>query len=524
MSYRVHYSGLVIAGIGFFLTRFTVTLALYEDPVRFYLAGVVPLGLGLGLAAFGIALTVADVDSSIVRTTALWCVLGAGMMFVLVLLTLLASSTDQMSELATIRSRAYLSNFLIGGAIGGTLTGLYASRNQRSQRELRHQANRLEVLNRLLRHEILNALTAIKGYAGIDGDPTAKAVIEDKVDAIERTIEEVKYLTQSASPEDRYIASIDLLSHLRESIETIRDRYPDANISLSVETDTPAVHANDRLQHVFDHLLENAILYASDDDSPVTVLVDETDTSVQVSVSDTGPGLPLSQQNLLETGEIERFDNPDMGYGLNVVRLLVENYQGSIDTSVDEGGTTITVSLPRSNKSGTSIRSTPTSLITLRPDVPQLFVTLVAALVAGVFYGIASESLGGSIAGIGVFYGTPDPVVGWITHEFHSVVFGFVFLSLLSLAPRGRRNSYRTQIGIATGWGVVLWFVAAGVIAPIWLQLLGIPAPIPNLSAPLLVNHVVWGIFLGAGNTVGYRYIVPRLSRLHAGLRRSLNT
>lgn len=38
---RVNYSGLVVAGIGFFLTRFTVTLA-FEDPVRFYLAGVVP--------------------------------------------------------------------------------------------------------------------------------------------------------------------------------------------------------------------------------------------------------------------------------------------------------------------------------------------------------------------------------------------------------------------------------------------------------------------------------------------------
>ncbi|MFP4626777.1 MAG: hypothetical protein ACLFNI_09335 [Natronomonas sp.] len=46
MSYRVHYSGLVIAGIGFFLTRFTVTLALYEDPVHFYkLARRMPRGL-----------------------------------------------------------------------------------------------------------------------------------------------------------------------------------------------------------------------------------------------------------------------------------------------------------------------------------------------------------------------------------------------------------------------------------------------------------------------------------------------
>jgi hypothetical protein len=43
MESRLNYSGFVVAGLAFFLTRFTVTLAL-EDTVQFYLAGVVPLG------------------------------------------------------------------------------------------------------------------------------------------------------------------------------------------------------------------------------------------------------------------------------------------------------------------------------------------------------------------------------------------------------------------------------------------------------------------------------------------------
>ena len=52
MDTRLNYSGFVIAGVGFFLTRFTVTLAIYDDPVRFYLAGVVPLALGLTVDYF----------------------------------------------------------------------------------------------------------------------------------------------------------------------------------------------------------------------------------------------------------------------------------------------------------------------------------------------------------------------------------------------------------------------------------------------------------------------------------------
>ena len=92
---RVNYGGLVIAGIGFFLTRFTVSLAVSGDPMAFYFTGVVPLALGLGLSAFGVALTVADVDAATVRTAARWCVVGLVTMLALVVLTLLGSPTGE---------------------------------------------------------------------------------------------------------------------------------------------------------------------------------------------------------------------------------------------------------------------------------------------------------------------------------------------------------------------------------------------------------------------------------------------
>lgn len=201
METRLNFGGLVIAVIGFVLTRFTVTLAIYEDPLRFFLAGVVPLLLGLGLAAFGVALVVADVNQQLVRSTALWCVIGTSTMAALVVLTLLGSNAGGMPALPTIRSQTYLSNFLIGGALGGSLTGLYAARIRRQQSTLEAQANRLEVLHRILRHDVLNAVTVIRGYASMDNTdaPNATDIIQRRADGIERTIEEVRYLTWSAT-------------------------------------------------------------------------------------------------------------------------------------------------------------------------------------------------------------------------------------------------------------------------------------------------------------------------------------
>ncbi|WP_216824757.1 sensor histidine kinase [Salinigranum rubrum] len=394
---RVNYSGLVVAGVGFFLTRFTVTLAVYDDPVQFYLAGVVPLALGLGLAAFGVALTVADVEPSLVRTTARWCVVGAGAMFVLVVLTLLGSTGGDV-DLASAGSQTYFANFLIGGSVGGTFTGLYAARTHGHRDELVRQTNRLELLNRLLRHEVLNAVAVIRGYATLQGDdhPTAGAVIERRSDAIERTIREVKYLTRTETRGRAADGSVALEPCLTASVDGVRTRHPHADISVTADDEALAarVRAGDRLQHVFDNLVENAVVHTSREAPTVEVSVSVTGTAVRVSVADDGPGLPERQRELVETGDIGEFDDPRSGFGLTVSRFLVESYGGTMGVDVDREGTTITVVLRRVDVDETGLGALQADA-GVRPAIPHLVVTLVAALVAGGLYGVAAELLGG---------------------------------------------------------------------------------------------------------------------------------
>ncbi len=512
MGSHVNYSGLVIAGIGFFLTRFTVTLAIYENPVRFYLAGILPLVLGLGLAAFGVALAVADVETTLVRTTAIWCAIGAGTMLVLVLLTLLGSTPGGMPDLASVRSRTYLSNFLIGGSVGGTLTGLYASTNRRQRGELKQQANRLKVLNRLLRHEVLNAVTVIRGQTDMEGETNdTNEVIVSYSDAIVDTINEVKYLAQGPWANEPASAAIDITDVLDRSIEKIREQYPDADIDVDIDADTLSVRANDRLERVFTHLLENAVVHSGEGDAPVEVTVRSTATDVRISVTDSGPGLPESQRQLLETGEIPEYDDPNTGFGLNIARLLVESYRGSIETDIDDTGSTITVVLRQTEPKGVNPRPIPTDLSGVRPAIPHLLVILAAAVIAGVVYGAVVETMGSSVSVIGVFYGIDNALVGWITHEFHSIVFGFVFAGLLSVAPAWYRDRLGGTLLVGAGWSIALWFGAAGVISPIWLRLLGIPATIPSLSFMLLLSHLAWGLSLAVLTYLGYRHVAPEL-------------
>jgi hypothetical protein len=198
---------------------------------------------------------------------------------------------------------------------------------------------------------------------------------------------------------------------------------------------------------------------------------------------------------------------------LNVVRLLVESFGGAIETDVTAAGTTISVVLPRPEGRETAVKPSQ-GLAGVRPSVPHLTVILGAAVIAGIPYGIVSEQLGGSVAAIGVFYGINDPVVGWITHEFHSAVFAFVFAGLVSFVPVRYRTHLLAYMVFGTAWALFLWIVAAGIIAPIWLLLLGIEISIPTFSSVLLASHLVWGISLGALTALGYRYVTPWVNRL----------
>ncbi|MFB6105123.1 MAG: sensor histidine kinase [Halobacteriaceae archaeon] len=509
MERGINYSGLVIAAIGFGLTRFTVTLAIYETPIRFYLAGVLPLALGLGLAAFGVALTIATVDPTVVRTTAAWCVIGLATMLGVAALTILGSGTWTGTRMQSILSQAYLSNFLIVGSIGGTLTGLYAARHRRQRRAVDRHANTLVVLNRLLRHEVLNAITAIRGYALLDGESRhdPDAVVEAKTDAVVDTIEEVKSLTTHTQPSTTP-TSITVRASLADSVSTVEARHPDADVTVPDVDDGLAVRATDHLSTVLTHLLDNAIVHGTDPTPRVAVDADRS--TIQIAITDTGPGLPDPQRALLESGDIEQYDDPQTGFGLNLVRLFVDGAGGDIDTTVTAAGTTVTVTLPRAAPDHSS---GPAAAVFTRgrPATPHLLITVTAAILAGIAYGAVSTMLGGSIAGIGVLYGTADPVVGWLTHEFHSIVFGLVYVGLLTVAPPPFGTGRRRFLTVGVAWSLILWAGAAGVVAPIWLQLIGITATVPTLSTDLLASHLAWGVTLAVTTAFGYRYLLPWL-------------
>lgn len=119
-------------------------------------------------------------------------------------------------------------------------------------------------------------------------------------------------------------------------------------------------------------------------------------------------------------------------------------------------------------------------------------------LVAGVGMGLLMHFVMNAMPLVGALYGQPTVAAGWLAHLFHSVVFALLFAGVIT------RTSFREYgvlgiIGLGAVYGIILEFVAAGVVLPVWANAVGAAAlPVPFLLPIGFLTHLVYGVLLGA--------------------------
>lgn len=487
---RVHYGGLVVAIVGFLASAVIVQSIPPDMALALVLSGLVPLVIGLCLSVFGVALAVGTFRQAYVTTVARWCLIGTASMLLVFLVTAIGADSSMGRMFSA--SEKLVANVLLAGAVGGVLLGDRSARNRRKRREIRRQANRGIVLNRMIRDEVLNAVAVVNGYAPFASDPeTAPAeagdAIEEATAQIERTVEEVGAI--AAESENQSLRPTDLGDHLREQVEAIG--VSDIGIRVGDLPRSALVRADERVGIVIRGLLRHATGNATDGD--VRVAMSTTGVECQLEVVYSGSPLEPEDRALLQSGDLPEYDDPTVGFDLQTAWLLVDRYGGRIDAENGSGETRITVSLPRAAAEGELESPVGASA----DDMVQVSA---AGLVAGVAMGLTLWSFGDGLAIIGGLYGIESAVVGWITHLFHSVVFALLFVALTSWQPlRDRTEGVPSVTVLGIAWAVVLALVAAGMLMPVWISAVGVGDLVfPNVTETGVVGHVLWGLVLGA--------------------------
>lgn len=213
-------------------------------------------------------------------------------------------------------------------------------------------------------HELKTPLTAIKGYVEtlLDGAMDDKGVAQQFLEKTQSNAERLCNLTNDLltlarlealdgpSHDERYVPD----ERVRRAAQALEDKARAKGLTLDVQTNAARAriegHA-DSLEQAMYNLIDNAINYTPQN-GKVTVASREDNGQYQVAVSDTGIGIPETEQHRV----FERFYRVDKarsrqvggtGLGLAIVRHVALMHEGTVSLTSRVGeGTTFTLAIP----------------------------------------------------------------------------------------------------------------------------------------------------------------------------------
>ena len=213
--------------------------------------------------------------------------------------------------------------------------------------DLNESSEIVSVLTRVLRHNIRNKLSIVKGYLNAQPQQSSQGLSSDAaIDAVDEVLnlsEEARKLEQILQ-ESSDRRTVELTREIRQIVADIADQVPAASITVDIP-ESIDYFARPTLPLAIREIIENAAEYAGETPD-ISVKVTGTDEVVTVSIQDDGPGIPEEEQAVIAEGTETPLVH-SMGLGHWIARTIVTKHDGDIDTDVSAEGTTVTISLPR---------------------------------------------------------------------------------------------------------------------------------------------------------------------------------
>lgn len=126
--------------------------------------------------------------------------------------------------------------------------------------------------------------------------------------------------------------------------------------------------------------------------------------------------------------------------------------------------------------------------------------------------GVAAGLAGGLAMGLFMSIQTPGVIetaipalwtleggtAGWVIHMINSAVFGVAFAAVAREWPQSVDSAAASAV-TGGAFGAALWLLAAALVMPVWLEVVGFasPPPLPNFDFTSLGAHLIYGIVLG---------------------------
>ncbi|RDZ37738.1 MULTISPECIES: PAS domain-containing sensor histidine kinase [unclassified Haloferax] len=216
-----------------------------------------------------------------------------------------------------------------------------------SQRRAREH---LQVLQRVLRHNLRNEMNVVLGMAEEIREATADSHVDHaaaRIAAHTETLLRVSEKARTAAAvldDQRPDEVVDATETVRAVVEPRRTRFPAATFDLDLPPSLP-VSVGPKLAQALANVVENALEHTPED---VTVRIEakRCENDATLRVSDDGDGIPEIEWAAVFGDEDITQLSHGSGLGLWVVKWVVESAGGRVDYDRRDGWSTVQLTLP----------------------------------------------------------------------------------------------------------------------------------------------------------------------------------
>jgi signal transduction histidine kinase len=236
------------------------------------------------------------------------------------------------------------------GEQGGRPLGHVVTLRDVTSQRMREQG--LDVLNRLLRHNLRNELSVVVGRLNLVGETVEDPEVGEHVRTARCAVESLTALSEkAASVQDVFEAgrmersTVDVAAAVGGAVASVREDHPETAVDVSAEGDT-AITSTERFVYLAVwNVVENAVEHGTPDDGRVDVSVTGAPEGVTVVVTDGGPGIPAAERAVIDREEETQIEH-GTGVGLWLTNWATTACGGSLTFGDSDDGARVELWFP----------------------------------------------------------------------------------------------------------------------------------------------------------------------------------
>ncbi|NVM35250.1 MAG: GAF domain-containing sensor histidine kinase [Candidatus Lokiarchaeota archaeon] len=218
---------------------------------------------------------------------------------------------------------------------------------KKSEEKYRKSYEQVNFYKDLITHDMNNFVNVIQGsielYSLLNNSPENLRKKESFIELISNSsnkarklISNISTLSQIQEGQTFSLKEVDIMKFLNEAIKFTHECFHDQEIEVSINAfDKPIIiQANDLLLEVFENILNNAVKFKNNPKIEITIKISKENKEdkdyIKIEFLDNGMGIPDEQKNYIFQKSVVIKKGNGLGFGLSVVKKVIELYNGMI--------------------------------------------------------------------------------------------------------------------------------------------------------------------------------------------------